>query len=199
MKKQNNKSLNYFSFLIKALIITLITSPLIAEENQIGFVSEINGIAVVINEDLEERDLNLFDPVFSNEEIFVTENSSLTLQFNDDTSMIMKELTSLVVSEFDNSKLKPKFKSKVSKGKIIIESGSIAKNKNGEMEVMIQTTSLGLRGTRLNLKIKDNDEFDMLLGKDNFGEIGQIKIISNDLPDIYSQQTIFSIDQLYKV
>ena len=199
MKKQNTKILNYFSFLIKALIFTLITSVSIADENHIGVVSEINGIAVVINEDLEERDLNLFDPVFSNEEIFVTENSSLTLQFNDDTLMIMKELTSLVVSEFDNSKLKPKFKSKVSKGKIIIESGSIAKNKNGKMEVMIKTTSLGLRGTRLNLKIKDNEEFDMSLGKDNFGEIGQIKIISNGLPDIYSQQTIFSIDQVYKI
>ncbi len=36
----------------------------------------------------------------------------------------MKELTSLNVSEFQNSKLDPKFKSKVSKGKIVVETGS---------------------------------------------------------------------------
>ena len=194
MKKQNTKSLNYFSFLIKALIFTLITSTLIAEENQIGFVSEINGETVAINEDLEERDLNLFDPIFSNEEIFVTENSSLTLQFNDNTSIIMKELTSLVVSEFDNSKLNPKFKSKVLKGKIIVESGSIAKNKNGKMEVMIQTTSLGLRGTRLNAFLNKKGELAVSLGEDNFGNNGLIELTSNG-----TKQSIYSIDQVIEI
>ena len=194
MKKQNTKSLNYFSFLIKALIFTLITSTLIAEENQIGFVSEINGETVAINEDLEERDLNLFDPIFSNEEIFVTENSSLTLQFNDNTSIIMKELTSLVVSEFDNSKLNPKFKSKVSKGKIIIETGSIAKNKSGEMEVTIKTSSLGLRGTRLNAFLNKKGELAVSLGEDNFGNNGLIELTSNG-----TKQSIYSIDQVIEI
>ena len=199
MKKHNTNFLNYFSFLIKVLFFISISLAAISEENQIGLVSEINGDAIAINDNLDERDLSIFDPIFLNEEIFVTQNSSLVLQFNDNTSIIMKELTSLNVSEFENSKLNPQFRLKVSKGKIIVESGSMAKNKNGKMEVEIQTTSLGLRGTRLNLKIKDNEEFDMSLGKDNFGEIGQIKIISNGLPDIYSQETIFSIDQVYKV
>ena len=194
MKKQNSKILNYFSFLIKALIFILITSPLIAEGNQIGFVSEINGVAVAINEDLEERDLNLFDPIFSNEEIFVTENSSLTLQFNDNTSIIMKELTSLVVSEFDNSKLNPKFKSKVSKGKIIIETGSIAKNKSGEMEVTIKTSSLGLRGTRLNAFLNKKGELAVSLGEDNFGNNGLIELTSNG-----TKQSIYSIDQVIEI
>ena len=199
MKKHNINFLNYFSFLIKVLFFISISLTAISEENQIGLVSEINGDAIAINDNLDERDLSIFDPIFLNEEIFVTQNSSLVLQFNDNTSIIMKELTSLNVSEFENSKLNPQFRLKVSKGKIIVESGSIAKNKNGKMEVKIQTTSLELRGTRLDLKIKDNGEFDMSLGKDNFGEIGQIKIISNGLPDIYSQETIFSIDQVYKV
>ena len=83
MKNQNTKFLNYFSFLIKVLIFIIITSVSIAEENQIGFVSEINGEAVAINDNLEKRDLSILDPIFSNEEIFTTEDSSLVLQFND--------------------------------------------------------------------------------------------------------------------
>ena len=97
-----------------------------ADENKIGMISEVNGVVIAINDELDERDLNVFDPIFSNEEIFTTENSSTTLQFNDDTTIIMKELTSLVVSDFVNSKLDPKFKSKVSKGEVVIETGSFA-------------------------------------------------------------------------
>ena len=81
---------------------SLVTFSLKADENNIGTVSEIKGKAVAIKDDLEERDLNVFDSIFSNEEIFTTENSSITLQFNDDTTIIMKELTSLVVSDFVN-------------------------------------------------------------------------------------------------
>ena len=96
MKNHNSIFLNYFSFFIKVLILFLVTFSLKADENNIGTVSEIKGEAVAINDDLEERDLNVFDSIFSNEEIFTTENSSITLQFNDDTTIIMKELTSLL-------------------------------------------------------------------------------------------------------
>ena len=111
MKNHNRVFLNYFSFFIKVLILFLVTFSSKADVNNIGTVSEIKGEAVAINDDLEERDLNVFDSIFSNEEIFTTENSSITLQFNDDTTIIMKELTSLIVSDFVNSKLDPKFKS----------------------------------------------------------------------------------------
>ena len=135
MKKHNTNFLNYFSFLIKVLFFISISLVAISEENQIGLVSEINGDAIAINDNLDERDLSIFDPIFLNEEIFATQNSSLVLQFNDNTSIIMKELTSLNVSEFENSKLNQQFRLKILKGNVIIESGLIAKNKNGEMEV----------------------------------------------------------------
>ena len=181
MKNHSSIFLNYFSFFIKVLILFIVTFSLKADENNIGIVSEIKGEAVAINDDLEERDLNVFDSIFSNEEIFTTENSSITLQFNDDTTIIMKELTSLVVSEFQNSKLDPKFKSKVSKGKIVVETGLIAKNKTGEMEVIVNTSSLGLRGTRVNAALSSEGKLDISLGEDNFGNVGQIKIINNGI------------------
>ena len=38
-----------------------------------------------MTDDLEERDLLIHDPIFLNEEIFVTQGSSATIQFNDIT------------------------------------------------------------------------------------------------------------------
>ena len=195
MKSHNTKFLEYFNFLFKVLIFIIVTFSLKADENNnIGIVSEIKGEAVAINNDLEERDLNVYDPIFSNEEIFTTENSSITLQFKDDTSIIMKELTSLLVSDFENSKLDPKFKSKVSKGKIVVETGSIAKNKTGEMEVIINTSSLGLRGTRVNASLDLSGKLDISLGEDNFGNVGLIELVSNN-----QSQSIFSTDQVIEI
>ena len=194
MKNHNIKFLNYFSFIIKIIIFFIITLSLKADENNIGMVSEVKGVVIAINDDLEERDLNVFDPIFSNEEIFTTENSSTTLQFNDDTSIIMKELTSLVVSDFEKSKLDPEFKAKVSKGEIIVETGSIAKNKTGEMEVIINTSSLGLRGTRVSAALDPSGKLDVSLGKDNFGNVGLIDLVSNNL-----SQSIFSTDQVIEI
>ena len=194
MKNHNVKFLNYFSFIIKVLIFFIATLSSKAEENNIGIVSEVIGVVIAINDELEERDLNVFDPIFSNEEIFTTENSSTTLQFNDDTSIIMKELTSLVVSDFENSKLDPEFKAKVSKGKIIIETGSIAKNKTGKMEVIINTSSLGLRGTRVSAALDPSGKLDVSLGKDNFGNVGLIELVSNN-----QSQSIFSTDQVIEI
>ena len=194
MKNHNSIFLNYFSFFIKVLILFIVTFSIKADENNIGTVSEIKGEAVAINNDLEERGLNVFDSIFTNEEIFTTENSSITLQFNDNTTIIMKELTSLVVSEFQNSKLDPKFKSKVSKGKIVIETGSIAKNKTGEMEVIVNTSSLGLRGTRVNAALDLSGKLNVSLGEDNFGNAGLIELASNN-----QSQSIFSTDQVIEI
>lgn len=187
--------LNYFLILFKIIFFSILISPSLAEEkSQIGIVSEIIGNAVVIDEELEEKDLNVLDPIFLNEEIFVSENSSLSLEFNDDTAIILKELTSLNINEFENSKLNPKFKSEVLKGKVIIETGSIAKNNNGEMEVLIKTTSLGLRGTRVNLNLNQKGELNLSLAEDNFGNTGLIEINSDG-----QKQSIFSTDQVLQV
>ena len=194
MKKHNTNFLNYFSFLIKVLFFISISLAAISEENQIGLVSEINGDAIAINDNLDERDLSIFDPIFLNEEIFVTQNSSLVLQFNDNTSIIMKELTSLNVSEFENSKLNPQFRLKILKGNVIIESGSIAKNKNGEMEVSIKTSTLGLRGTRVNADLNKKGELNISLGEDNFGNIGVIEFTSGS-----QKEKITSQDQMYEI
>ena len=67
---------------------------------------------------------------------------------------------------------------KLGKGEIIIGSGSIAKNKNGEMLVDLSNMSLGVRGTRFNVGIESDGKSTVALAEDSFGDIGEIEISS---------------------
>ena len=193
---QSNFTLKYFSLLIKILLFSLLSSYTLANDDKIGTVTEINGTIVAINDELEERDLLIHDPFFLNEEIFVTEGSSATIKFNDSTTVIMKELTSINVSEFENSKKNPKLKAQLVKGKIVIESGSIAKNDNGEMIVGVTTSSLGLRGTRINIDLKPNGKSNISLATDSFGNVGSIEVTSEgQTSNITSTEQVLEISE----
>ena len=106
----------------------------------------------------------------------------------------MKELTSLNVSEFEKSGAKQKFQAKVGKGKIIIETGAIAKNANGEMLIDLSNMSLGIRGTRFNANVKPNGNSEVALAEDSFGNVGQIEISSEG-----QSTSLTSTDQVIEV
>jgi len=195
-ESQNNFTLKYFGFLIKILLFLITVTTTLASENKIGSVTEVNGTLVAINDELEERDLLIHDPIFLNEEIFVTESSSATIQFDDSTTVIMKELTSINVSEFENSKKNPKLKAELLKGKIIIESGSIAKKDDGEMIVGVTTSSLGLRGTRIDVDLKANGKSNISLAKDSFGNVGTIEVtLEGQTSNITSTEQVLEISE----
>ena len=197
MKVNHNKlTLKCFIAFIKIILFLSITSLSYANEKKIGSVTEIRGTIIAITDDLEERDLLIHDPVFLNEEIFVTQGSSATIQFNDNTAVIMKELTSLNVSVFENSKLKPKIKAKLLKGQITIESGSIAKNKSGEMVIDVATSTLGLRGTRIDVNLKPDGKSDISLAEDSFGNVGEIEVSSGgQLTNIRSVDQVLTVSE----
>ena len=174
-----NPILSYFNYFIKILLFLTIAISALADENKIGSVTEINGTIVAITDELEERDLLIHDPIFLNEEIFVTQGSSATIQFNDSTAIIMKELTSINVSEFEKSKNNPKLKAELLKGKIVIESGSIAKKDDGKMIVGVTTSSLGLRGTRIDVDLKPDGKSNISLAADSFGNVGSIDVTNS--------------------
>ena len=193
---QNSLTLGYFLILIKTILFLTITSLSFANEKKIGSVTELKGTIVAITEELDERDLLIHDPIFLNEEIFVSEGSSATIQFNDNTAIIMKELTSINVSEFENSKKNPKLKAELVKGKIIIESGSIAKKENGEMIVGVTTSSLGLRGTRVDIDLKPSGKSNISLATDNFGNVGAIEInLDGQTSNITSTEQVIEISE----
>ena len=194
MQNQNTNFLIYFIILIKVIFSLFFGSIVVAEENQIGAISEINGTAIIKNKDSEERDTTLFDPIFLNDEIIVQGNSSITLEFDDGTSVILKELTSYKVTDYINAKSSPSFYSEVSSGKVVVETGSIAKNQSGKMELQIKKSSLSLKGTRLNASLNEKGQLDVSLGEDNFGNTGLIEMTSDG-----QKQSIFSTDQVLQV
>ena len=120
----NNYNLNYYQLIIKIIFLILVTAPSItlANDNKIASVIEISGDAIALTEDGDERELEIFDNLFIEDEIFIGDDSSVTIQFNDNTTIILKELTSLNVKEFEDSEARAVFKLKLGKGEIIIES-----------------------------------------------------------------------------
>jgi hypothetical protein len=121
-------------------------------------------------------------------------NSSITLEFDDGTSVILKEFTSYKVTDYINAKSNPSFYSEISSGKVVVETGSIAKNQSGKMELQIKKSSLSLKGTRLNASLNETGQLDVSLGEDNFGNTGLIEMTSDG-----QKQSIFSTDQVLQV
>ena len=165
------------------LVILYISSSSLSAEEKIGSITDITGSAVSINSEGDERELTLFDPVFLKDEIFVSEQSKLTIQYNDNTTVIIKELSSLSISEFENSEVRKKFKGKTDKGEIIIESGSIAKASDGEMLIDVSNIQLGVRGTRLTIGVTTGGEAKVALAEDSFGNLGELSLKSEGQPD----------------
>ena len=62
------------------------------------------------------------------------------------------------------------------------------------MEVIVNTSSLGLRGTRVNAALDPSGKLDVSLGEDNFGNVGLIELVSNN-----QSQSIFSTDQVIEI
>ena len=188
-------TLKYCIFIIKTIFISFFLNNLAySEGTKIGSITELNGEVIAITEEGDERVLDVFDEIFLKDEVLIGESSSATLQFNDNTTIVMKELTSLNVSEFENSPARKTFQAKVGKGKIIIESGAIAKNSSGEMLVDLSNMSLGIRGTRFNANIKPNGNSEVALAEDSFGTVGQIEISSEG-----QTTSLTSTDQVIEV
>ncbi len=188
-------TLNYRNFFFKIFFLYIFfTNIAFSEGTKIGSITEINGEVIAITEEGDERILDVYDEIYLKDEILIGESSSATIQFDDNTTIVMKELTSLNVSEFEKSGAKQKFQAKVGKGKIIIETGAIAKNANGEMLIDLSNMSLGIRGTRFNANVKPNGNSEVALAEDSFGNVGQIEISSEG-----QSTSLTSTDQVIEV
>ena len=178
MNFHSENILRYIFFIFKIIILyisLLFNAPAFAQ-NKIGSVTAIEGSAISINTKDEERELSIFDSIYINDEIFVSEDSTLTIQYLDNTTIILKEFTNLNVYEFEKSEILKKFNAKLEKGQIIIESGSIAKSNKGEMLIDLSKLQLGVRGTRINLDINESGESKVVLAEDSFGNVGEVSL-----------------------
>ncbi|SVD42331.1 uncharacterized protein METZ01_LOCUS395185, partial [marine metagenome] len=107
------------------------------------------------------------------------------------STVIIKSSSSVTITEFVFSIEKKKFLGIVKKGKVIIESGKIAKSQEGSMEIQLPTMILGIKGTRFNMNINPDGTSEVGLSKDSFGEVGTINISSEG-----KVQTLYDTDQV---
>ena len=97
-------TLNYRNFFFKIFFLYIFfTNIAFSEGTKIGSITEINGEVIAITEEGDERILDVYDEIYLKDEILIGESSSAPIQFDDNTTIVMKELTSLNVSEFEKS------------------------------------------------------------------------------------------------
>jgi len=191
MNNINTSFKKIYSLLILTFLCFLILINKTYSEEKIGSVVALKGEIIAINTDDEKRTLDIYDDIFLFDEIVTDNSSSATIQYDDNSTVIIKSSSSLTITEFVFSIEKKKFLGIVKKGKVIIESGKIAKTQEGSMEIQLPTMILGIKGTRFNMKINPDGTSEVGLSEDSFGEVGTINISSDG-----KVQTLYDTDQV---
>jgi len=175
----NNKlhEIKYFCFLFVILLSLLNSTPLIAQE-KIATVVKVQSNVYAVNREGEKRLLKLYDTIYLNEEVITKERSSIVIQYLDNSTVILKNKSSIKVTDFILGPAKNLFLGVIDKGSAIIESGKIAKDSNSKMEIKLPSMSLDIRGTRFNIGQKEDGSYDVGLSEDSFGNVGTINVSS---------------------
>ena len=180
--------------LLISIVLMFFTQQLFANE-KIGTVNKIEGNLKAINKSGEERELSIYDELYLLDEI-VSSNGGATIQFDDNSTIILKNNTSFKVTEFNISGAKDIFVSETIKGSVIIESGKIAKSDSGFMQIKLPKMDLEVQGTRFNIENKPDGTSDVGLSKDSFGNVGTINIAAEGaIKTLYSPDKVVSISE----
>ena len=145
-----------------------------ANEKFVGFIDSLQGDAFIIKGE-ETIKLNEFDQIFINDKIITDAGSSIIISFIDNSLLTLKDKSEFSVKEFDKDSSKPLFFLSITDGKFTFESGSIAKNKDGEMKVKLSGLDVKLNGTLItgeNSGVKKN----VSLLEDSTGNLGTLEI-----------------------
>src|SRR5210317_191540 len=180
--------------LLISIFLLFFTQQLFANE-KIGTVNKIEGNLKAINESDEERELSVYDELYLLDEI-VSSNGGATIQFDDNSTIILKNNTSFKVTEFNISGAKDIFVGETIKGSVIVESGKIAKSDSGFMQIKLPKMDLEVKGTRFNIENKPDGTSDVGLSKDSFGNVGTINIVAEGaVKTLYSPDQVVSISE----
>ena len=170
------------------------TQQLFANE-KIGTVNKIEGNLKAINESGEERELSVYDELYLLDEI-ISADGDATIQFDDNSTIIIKDNTSFKVTEFNISGAKDIFVGETIKGSVIVESGKIAKSDSGFMQIKLPKMDLEVKGTRFNIENKTDGTSDVGLSKDSFGNVGTINIAAEGaIKTLYTSDQVVSISE----
>ena len=180
--------------LLISIFLLFFSQQLFANE-KIGTVNKIQGNLKAINESGEERELSVYDELYLLDEIVVS-NGGATIQFDDNSTIILKNNTSFKVTEFNISGAKDIFVGETIKGSVIVESGKIAKSDSGFMQIKLPKMDLEVKGTRFNIENKPDGTSDVGLSKDSFGNVGTINIAAEGaIKTLYTSDQVVSISE----
>ena len=126
----------------------------------------------------------------------ITSNGGATVQFYDNSTIILKNNTSFKVTEFNISGAKDIFIGETIKGSVIVESGKIAKSDSGFMQIKLPKMDLEVKGTRFNIENKPDGTSDVGLSTDSFGNVGTINIAAEGaIKTLYTSDQVVSISE----
>jgi hypothetical protein len=180
--------------LVIIFFLLFFSQQLFANE-KIGTVNKIEGNLKAINESGEERELNVYDELYLLDEI-ISSNGGATIQFDDNSTIILKNNTSFKITEFNISGAKDIFVGETTKGSVIVESGKIAKSDSGFMQIKLPKMDLEVKGTRFNIENKPDGTSDVGLSKDSFGNVGTINIAAEGaVKTLYTPDQVVSISE----
>ena len=191
MNNINTSFKKIYSLLILTFLFFLILINTTHSEEKIGSIVSLKEEVFAINAEGEKRLLDLYDEILLQDEIVTNELSSATVQYNDNSTIIIKKSSSFKVTDFNIIGLKNIFLGEVKKGSVIIESGKIAKEDNGSMVIELPKMTLGIKGTRFNIENNPDGTSTVSLAEDSFGNVGTINISSEG-----KVKTLFDTEQV---
>ena len=186
---------NIYSLLISTFLFFLILINTTYSAEKIGSIVSLKNEVFAINAEGEKRLLDLYDEIFLQDEILTNELSTVTAQYNDSSTIIIKESSSFKVTDFNIIGLKNIFIGEVKKGSVIIESGKIAKKNNGSMIIELPTMTLNVKGTRFNIANNPDGTSEVSLAEDSFGNVGTISIASaGEVKTLFETEQVISVN-----
>ena len=164
--------------LLLILSILFFSTNIYAEEKFVGFIESLDGKAFK-NDNGKKIKLNVFDQIFVGSEIVIESNSNATISFLDNSIFTLSSDSTFVVKNFDNLSQNPEFIILFNKGNFTFESGTIAKNKNGNMKINISEMEVALNGTLITGSNSDEEQ-QVSLVEDSMGRVGTLSVTVGD-------------------
>ena len=101
MNNINVSFIKIYSLLILTFLFLLILINTTHSEEKIGSIVSLKNEVFAINADGEKRLLDLYDEILLQDEIVTNELSTATVQYNDNSTIIIKKSSSFKVTDFN--------------------------------------------------------------------------------------------------
>ena len=134
----------------------------VAEENAIGIIKIAKGNSFIMRNE-ERVSCQVGSSVFQNDVLETGDDGSLGVTLKDNTRLSLGPNSRLTLKEFtfEPREEKYSFISEIVRGTLVYLSGIMAKLSPESVTIKTPTTTVGIRGTRLVVRIVDENETDL--------------------------------------